>query len=122
MRTGHSTRRLAIAGVAGVSLLLAGCGAGDTQGVKDAILEGAGLSSFSAACTQGITWICAISDVDASSSSVVKVTIQTTANDKDFGEKVARGVFNFTNSKFPDIEWVQVNNANGNVLANTRFG
>ncbi|BCN51916.1 hypothetical protein RE9425_03060 [Prescottella equi] len=53
---------------------------------------------------------------------MVKVTLQTTAKDKDFGEKVARGVYNFANSKFPDIEWVQVNNANGDVLANTRFG
>lgn len=53
---------------------------------------------------------------------MVKVTVQATANDKEFGEKVARGVYNFTNSKFPDIEWVQVKNANGDVLANARFG
>lgn len=44
--------------------------------VRQSILDGAGLTSFTEACGQGIDWICYIADVSASTDSIVIVTVQ----------------------------------------------
>jgi len=89
--------------------------------VRQSILDGAGLTSFTEACGQGIDWICYIADVSASTDSIVIVTVQISEKDKAFGARVARSVYNFAGGDHPNLEWVQVNNASGNVIANDRF-
>jgi hypothetical protein len=77
---------------------------------------------MSDACAEGIEWICLITDIKTSTKAVAIVTVQITENDKQFGEEVARGVYNFARSTHPELRSVQVNNAEGKVLANKTFG
>ena len=87
-----------------------------------AVLDGAAVESTNAACTEGIEWICVITDIKTSTNAVAIVTIQVTDEDKQFGEKVARSVYNFASPTHPELRSVQVNNAEGKVLANKTFG
>jgi hypothetical protein len=89
--------------------------------IEQAILDGAALESTTDACVEGIEWICVISDIKTSTKAVAIVTVQITADDKAFGEKVARSVYNFASSTHPELRSVQVNNAEGKVLANDTF-
>jgi hypothetical protein len=98
-------------------------GGGDyAASIEQAILDGAALTSMSDACAEGIEWICLITDIKTSTKAVAIVTVQITENDKQFGEEVARGVYNFARSTHPELRSVQVNNAEGKVLANKTFG
>ncbi len=89
--------------------------------IKQSILNGAAVESTSQACAEGIEWICLIADVKTSTNAVAIVTVQVTENDKQLGEKVARSVYNFAKADHPELRSVQVNNAEGKVLANETF-
>lgn len=89
--------------------------------IKQSILDAAGLASTSQACAEGIAWICVIADVKTSTPSVAIVTVQVTADDKQFGEEIARNVYNFALASHPALRSVQVNNAEGKVLASKTF-
>ena len=89
--------------------------------IKQSILDGAALGSTTDACSEGIEWICVIADIRASTKAVAIVTVQITEDDKQFGEKVARSVYNFASASHPELRSVQVNNAQGKVLANETF-
>ncbi|MDV8066374.1 excalibur calcium-binding domain-containing protein [Rhodococcus sp. IEGM 1366] len=85
--------------------------------IERALLAGAGLDSFTAACPD-ISWLCTISDIEARNSSIIVITQQVTEADEELGRKTVIGVKNFIGEQFPDLGWVQVNNATGTVLAN----
>jgi hypothetical protein len=89
--------------------------------IKQSILDGAAVESTSQACAEGIEWICVITDVKTSTKGVAIVTVQVTGDDKQYGEKVARYVYNFASASHPELRSVQVNNAEGKVLANETF-
>ena len=89
--------------------------------IKQSVLDGAALESTTDACAEGIDWICAISDIRTSTRNVAIVTVQITEDDKTFGGEVARGVYNFARATHPELRSVQVNNAEGKVLANETF-
>lgn len=88
--------------------------------IERALLAGAGLDSFTAACPD-ISWLCTISDIEARNASIIVITQQVTENDEELGKRTVIGVKNFIGEQFPELGWVQVNSATGAVLANERI-
>ncbi|MBT2266470.1 excalibur calcium-binding domain-containing protein [Rhodococcus erythropolis] len=85
--------------------------------IEKALLAGAGIESFGAACPD-ITWLCTISDIKARNESIIVITQQVTEDDEELGKRTVIGVRNFVGKQFPELAFVQVNNASGDVLAN----
>ncbi len=89
--------------------------------IKQSILDGAAVESTSQACSERIAWICVIADVKTSTRGVAIVNVHVTGDDKQFGEEIARNVYNFALASHPELRSVQVNNAAGKVLATETF-
>ncbi|OFV76944.1 hypothetical protein [Rhodococcus erythropolis] len=89
--------------------------------IETSLLQGAGLDTITQACERGIDWICYISEITSTATSVVTVTVQIVESDKEFGNAVARGVYDVASTAHPQLERVQVRNATDDIIADENF-
>lgn len=103
-----------------------GSGGSDGDGVEltpdalaSALAASWGRQTLIETCEDGSSF-CFISDISISAGSFAIITAQIAERDEAFGENLASNVFTMVGLQFPDLEWVQVNNATGDVLANVQ--
>lgn len=82
------------------------------------IAKSLAFDSLQGACAGGISWTCFINGIEPLTDGTILVTLQITENDKEHGNEVARNIFNLTGLQHPELQFVQVNNATDDVLAN----
>lgn len=63
-------------------------------------------------------WSCYIADISAQSDDVLLVVLQISERDEELGDQAGRAIFGLVGEQFPEIRWVQVNNATNDVIGN----